>query len=307
MEMGGITLKKISQDLQQELSGLYDEREAGQIVSILFSHFAGWNRADVALRGEEPVSPELQRSLLSALTDLKKFLPIQYIIGTTTFRGIGLNVKPGVLIPRPETEELVGLVVGENKQSALQEIPVLDIGTGSGCIAIALKKSFPYARVDAVEISGSALAIAAGNATDHGIEVNFIKLDILDDQASESLPGYRIIVSNPPYVTDSEKKWMSRNVLDFEPHSALFVPDHDPLLFYRSIGSFAFKHLIRPGILYLEINERFGTRVKELMLGYGFERVDVLTDFKGKERFVRAEAKHTMSDTSYWMVDKQLP
>ena len=187
------------------------------------------------------------------------------------------------------------------------EFSILDIGTGSGCIAISLKKAFDFARTEALDISPNALETAAQNAAFNRTDVHFRMLDILDSDATSGLPGYHLIVSNPPYVTESEKGMMKQNVLGFEPSQALFVPDADPLLFYRAIGRFAWQHLIRPGTLWLEINERFGREVKAMMEANGFDLVEVIRDIRNKDRFVRAEAKHVMSDTSYWMVDKQLP
>jgi release factor glutamine methyltransferase len=307
MEKDPPTIKKIIHDLKKDLSGLYEEREIDQMAAILFRHFTGWNRAEMVVRGEERAEDVLVEKISTAVEELKSFRPIQYIIGMTSFRDLELIVRPGVLIPRPETEELVGLVIAENSHLQLQEFSVLDIGTGSGCIAIALKKMFSYARVDALDISPEALGIAAGNAELNNTEVRFIELDILNEKASGTLPGYQLIVSNPPYVTGSERREMKANVTVYEPPEALFVPDDDPLLFYRAIGIFAIRHLVRPGNLYFEINERFGPEVKKMMLSLGFDRAEVIRDLSGKDRFVRAEAKHTMSDTSYWMVDKQLP
>lgn len=307
MGNGTNTIKKIVQDLRSSLSELYGEREAMQLSALLFRHYAGWNRADLQLKENEEIDPSLWQKIREAQTELMKYRPIQYIIGITRFLDATLRVRSGVLIPRPETEELVRLVISENCQREFLEFSVLDIGTGSGCIAIALRKAFPYANVDAVDKSMAALRVAAENAGLNKVTLTLKELDMLDAGAMDSLPGYHLIISNPPYVTERERELMSRNVLDYEPHDALFVPEEDPLVFYRAIGIFAVRHLIRPGTLYLEINERFGPEVRQLLLGMGFDRVEVLKDDSGKDRFVRAEAKHSMSDTSYWMVDKQLP
>jgi release factor glutamine methyltransferase len=307
MENNRTTIKKIIDEFRGDLSPLYDATELEQIIRIVVRHFLGWNMADVKLRGEEVPVEDVLTSFRSAKEDLKKFRPIQYIIGMTSFHGIGLRLSPGVLIPRPETEELVGLVISENRQKQFQEFSILDIGTGSGCIAIALKKAFAYARTEAIDISKDALEIAGKNAVMNKAEVHFRMVDILDPGALSCLPGYHLIVSNPPYVTESERAVMKSNVLEFEPGLALFVPDSDPLLFYKAIGGFAWVHLIRPGTLWLEINERYGREVKKMMEEIGFDRVTVIRDLRNKDRFVRAEAKHVMADTSYWMVDKHLP
>ena len=308
MKKNELTVKKIEDDLKQGLAGLYDKNEADHLIGLLFSHFTGWNRAEVKIRGEELLSGECADKLYAALEDLRGFKPVQYIIGNTWFCGLELKVTPDALIPRPETEELAEMVIRENIQFQLQEISILDIGTGTGCLALALKKKFPYGLVEAIDNDPAALALSAENAAGNGLKIGFRKLDILDRTERDLLPGYQVIVSNPPYVTCSEKRLMKANVLNYEPHQALFVPDDDPLLYYKAIGDFAFKHLIRPGTLYVEINERFGTEVKKLFLGMGFDRAEVIKDLYGKDRFVRAEAVYVMADTSYWMVaDNQIP
>ena len=307
MEKNESSVKKILDGMRRDLSGLYPERELDQILYMLVRHLTGWNKADLALKGNTIPGPDLADVLKVATEELRRFRPIQYIIGSTTFLGAELKVRPGVLIPRPETEELAALVIAENRQKEYQEFHFLDIGTGSGCLAIVLKKAFPYAKAEALDISAEALGTAAENALQNGAEIRFRKIDILDAANAAALPGYHLIVSNPPYVTDSERAGMRANVLEFEPAGALFVPDADPLLFYRAIGLFAWRHLVRPGQLYVEINERFGMEVKTLLQSFGFEKVELLRDLRGKDRFVRAEAKHVMADTSYWMVDKHLP
>lgn len=303
MEINKITINKLTQVLKEELSGLYEKDELDRMIGLLFRHFTGWNRADIRIKGEEMADETLVEKLLGAKEELKKFRPVQYITGATEFLTLQLKITPDVLIPRPETEELVNLVWNENRHLALQEFLILDIGTGSGCIAISMKKMFPYAKVEALDISAPALAVASENAALNSMEIHFRQMDILSSSATETLSGYNLIISNPPYVTESEKMLMKPNVLDHEPWNALFVPDTNPLRFYAAIGAFAWKHLVRPGILYLEINERQGPAVKSLLLAMGFDRAEVINDLQSKNRFVRAEAKNVMADTSYWMVD----
>jgi release factor glutamine methyltransferase len=307
MKNAGPEIKKILDEFRRELSPVYDRNELEQIIRMLVSRFLGMNMADARIRGDEVPGDDARALFRNALEDLRRFRPVQYIIGMTSFCGTELRVAPGVLIPRPETEELVGLVISDNQQKGYQEFSILDIGTGSGCIAIALSHAFPYARTEALDVSPDALRLAAMNAEMNGIKVNFRLGDILDPEASASLPGYHLIVSNPPYVTESEKTTMKPNVLEYEPGQALFVPDSDPLVFCKAIGAFAWKHLVRPGTLWLEINERYGQEVKALMESIGFDRVEVIRDLRDKDRFVRSEAKHDMADTSYWMADKQFP
>lgn len=288
MQNEPLTVKKISVNLKAALKDLYETREAEQITALLFRHYKGWNRADLKLRENDPADPLLVQKLRSAEIKLLGHWPVQYIIGVTSFCGMELSVTPSVLIPRPETEELAERIFSDDILRQHEHPAILDIGTGSGCLAIALKKRYPAAQVEAVDVSASALVIAAENAAANGAPVTFRQMDILDRDAAASLYRYHLIMSNPPYVTGSEKKQMSPHVWKHEPHSALFVPDADPLLFYRGIGSFAARHLLPEGRLWLEINEMFGKEVRELLQNLGFERVEVIRDLRGKDRFVSA-------------------
>ena len=205
--------------------------------------------------------------------------PIQLILGQAHFYGMDLKVNTSVLIPRQETEELVDLIIKRNKKKSPS---ILDIGTGSGCIALGLKKEIPEAHVDAVDISEAALDLAMENSGNLGINVHFQHLDILHEAI---LPGhYDIIVSNPPYVTESEKINISKNVLNYEPHSALFVQDNSPLVFYECIVELSRMHLNKNGMLFFEINERYGEEVRILLSEAGFEHVEILRDLNNKNR-----------------------
>jgi release factor glutamine methyltransferase len=291
---------------RERLGTLYGEREILQMFRMLLQHTQGWGPAELHMNMRRPVE-EGRAFLLDALEQLTRGRPVQYIIGVTGFRDLELKITEAALIPRPETEELADLVIRENRQREYQRFSVLDIGTGSGCIALALKNTFRHAEIDAIDHSRAALDLAAENALRLGLHIRLFQADILDPADTRRLPGYDLIVSNPPYVTESEKKSMRPNVLAYEPPEALFVPDDDPLRYYRAIGKFALRHLVRPGAVYLEINERFGSETVRLMTSLGFEKVGVHRDLHGKDRFVACEAKTAMRDISYWMVDKDLP
>jgi release factor glutamine methyltransferase len=301
------TVKYLVADTRQKLSFLYNDQEVTSLISRMFNHYFGWNKADLLLNAEKILEGDKLAQITDSFKKLSQGVPLQYITGEVQFAGATLIVKSGVLIPRPETEELVGLIIKDNLHRQYASFNILDLGTGSGCIAIGLALAFRSASVDATDISEEALQVAGENAALNKVSARFLPVDILDNSQMDSLAGYDLIVSNPPYVTESEKAFMQRNVLEHEPSIALFVPDEDPLLFYRAVGSFAFRHLVRPGLLYLEINERFGPETRQMLLQQGFEKADLLRDLYGKDRFIRAEAKSTMKDSSYWMADKSLP
>ena len=213
---------------------------------------------------------------------LQRHEPLQYVIGSARFHGHKFKVTPVTLIPRPETEQLVDLIIDENPAADLR---VLDMGTGSGCIAISLARALKFPQVDALDISRDALAIARENAQALKVKVRFFESDMLLPQPDAR---YDIIVSNPPYICWSEREAMERNVIDYEPGHALFVPDNDPLLFYKAIVPYAARSLERGGHLYLEINQRFGDEVRRLLMDNGFDEVRILEDSYGKVRFAAA-------------------
>jgi release factor glutamine methyltransferase len=289
MEKTTVSFNSIRKTFREELKNDYDMREIDQFLSILLNEWKGWNRAQAQLYKEDLFSQEETNQFLHALEELKHHKPIQYITGKTYFHDMELVVGPGVLIPRPETEELVELIIRENIKKSHDELSVLDIGTGSGCIALGLKKKFPEWAVSTMDNSMKALEVARKNATMNKCDICFITYDIFQKPVKSIFPLFDIIISNPPYITESEKKWMKKNVLEFEPAEALFVPDNDPLVYYKAITDFARKNLVRPGFLYLEINERFGPEIKKLLLTKGFSRVDIIKDIIGKDRFIKAE------------------
>ncbi len=223
--------------------------------------------------------------VLGAIKQLKKGIPIQYVIGECEFYGLTFTCDSRALIPRPETEELVDWVLNEHTECK----SLMDIGTGSGCIPIVVKKNIPQCAVHAMDISEDALSLAGDNADRHGLEVTFHQEDI--HSPKETYPSFDIIASNPPYVLDHEKNQMKANVLEHEPHIALFVPDIDPLSFYRSIMEFSRKHLKEEGWLYFEINESKGKETKLLFDEFHFQNVEIKQDLNGKDRMARGQRK----------------
>lgn len=263
-----------------ELEGIYPHEEIRGFLRLLFEEYLGWDLTIWLISKQKTINQSALLKINFAIKDLKRHRPIQHILGKADFCGMTLTVDENVLIPRPETEGLVELAKS-NLQSPQR---ILDLCTGSGCIAIALAKVFPNAEITAVDISEKALGVAQQNAWNQGVEIKFMQADILSDDLAE-LPLFDLIVSNPPYVREQEKADMQPNVLDYEPHLALFVPNNDPLLFYRRIAEIANKHLVPNGLLIEEINESLGEETAELFRTKGFE-TSLYNDFKGKTRFV---------------------
>ena len=270
--------------LRSQLQGLYPDTEIRSFSYLIIEKLTGFSRTEVYVNKNTLFSVEQQHEIESFIEKLKKYVPIQYILGETEFYGLPFYVNESVLIPRPETEELVDWIRNENDRSA--ELKLLDIGTGSGCIAIALKHEFKNSVVDAFDISVDALDTAKQNSALNNLTINFSAIDILN---VPDLPiKWDIIVSNPPYITENEKDGMLPNVLDHEPHLALFVPDNDPLLFYRSIALFAQKHLNANGKLFFEINREAGLPCIELLTTMGYRDVELRKDISGNDRMVKA-------------------
>ena len=256
--------------------------EAEAIAFLILEDQFQISRMDVLMEKEIKTSHSIEEKLDSILSKLKSGIPIQHILGKVEFYGRQFLVNPNVLIPRRETEELVHLIL-ENHPD-LSEQMIVDIGTGSGIIPITIAKERKHCEVYAVDISSSALATAKRNALLNHANVSFIQADILEEDLN--LPKSNIWVSNPPYVLEKEKAEMQPKVFEYEPSNALFVPDHDALIFYQRISQLAFKHLVPGGELYFEINEQFGHEVKKLMEEKGFQDVKVMGDMQGKDRFV---------------------
>jgi release factor glutamine methyltransferase len=294
------TLSEIIKQYRLTLSGIYPDGEILQFINYLAEAYLHWDPITVHNNYNKELHIEVPEKFIGALNRLASGEPIQYIIGYAWFEERKFKVNRDVLIPRPETEQLCQLIGAENAGRSFQDFSILDIGTGSGCIAITLKHIFPHASVTGLDKMTGALKVAEENAHMLNTEVKLVQHDILDETHWPALGKFDVMVSNPPYVLNNEKVLMHRNVLDYEPPEALFVPDTDPLLFYKSIATFARRKLIRPGILYLEINEKLGQQVKQLLIREGFEKCKIFKDFHDRERFVVAEARTEMRDQSYW-------
>ncbi len=288
-------ISELKSSFRSSLQGLYPSEEVQSFFDMLAEKYLSLSRIQIALKPDAKVSEEASERFEKAILRLKKQEPIQYIIGETEFYGLLFKVNQHTLIPRPETEELVEWIFSE-QASATQNaghVTILDIGTGSGCVAISLAKNLPNSQVHAVDISSEAIKMARQNAVENRVEVDFFQTDILK---AKSLPTgevqaekhYDIIVSNPPYVRELEKKQMQPNVLQFEPETALFVQDNDPLLFYRVISRLAKTSLKPGGTLFFEINEHFGNEVAELLKEEGFTKIEVKQDIYGKDRMVKS-------------------
>ena len=269
----------------EELDGMYGSGEVGVFLDMLFEAFLGWDKVRLLTSREQTIDQSDLLRFHWALEDLKKHRPIQHIIGYTDFCGCKIKVSSDVLIPRPETEEIVDWII---KHLNIQHstFNILDLCTGSGCIAIVLKKAFPSADVTAVDVSPAALEIARQNAQNNGVEVRFMEADVLGGINGVTGP-YGLIVSNPPYVMEKERAQMQRNVLDYDPSLALFVPDDDPLRFYRAIATIAKKHLAEDGLLAVEINEALADETCAVFRAQGFTP-KVHEDFRGKPRWISA-------------------
>lgn len=273
------TLRK----LREILRPLYGNGETEAIIRIMFHYLKGWNTVDIIMHEDASLSPFIKSEIDAILKRLVKHEPIQYITGEARLHGMEMKVTPDVLIPRPETDELVDIIVSDAGET--EDLRVLDIGTGSGCIAIALARSLRFPTVTAVDISDAALAVARENASNLKANVSFIKEDILT-VSPEGI--FDIIVSNPPYIDESEKSGMEPNVLDYEPKIALFVPDDNPLLFYKRIAEIAVRKLSPAGKLYFEINPRHADELSRYLTDCGFDDVQVIRDSFGKLRFIKA-------------------
>lgn len=271
------TLKK----LKHQLVPIYGAGETNAIIKIIFHHLKGWNLTDMLIHSQDELSPFIKSEIDKILSKLLRNEPIQYITGEARFHGMNMKVAPGVLIPRQETDELVDIIITENENKS--DLKVLDICTGSGCIAIALARNLKFADVSAVDISKTALEIAQENAKELKANVNFIEADIFEwDHFSK----YDIVVSNPPYIMDKEALKMEKNVLDFEPHEALFVRDDAPLVFYDKIADISMESLNSNGKLYLEINPLTADELYRLIESKGFSDINLLRDSYGKIRFL---------------------
>ena len=268
-----------------ELRDLYPKEELHTFVYMLFEAFIGWDKTHFLLHRDDTINQSDLLRFHWAAEDLKQYRPIQHIIGHTDFCGLRINVNPDVLIPRPETEEIVTQLL---QRPHFSPASILDLCTGSGCIAIALKHHLPQTAVTAVDLSPSALAVAQDNARLNNTDINFRQLDSLNPLQLASLnSSYDLIISNPPYVMERERADMQPNVLNYDPPQALFVPDSDPLLFYRAIAQFAATHLHPDGLLVVEINQSLAPQTAQLFQDQGFNTI-VHNDFRSNPRYITA-------------------
>lgn len=284
--MSNKDLKFYFKELLEALSLQYPLHEAESIAYIVVKHLLNYSKFKYTAHKHD-LFPD---NLLEPWNKIKERLatgePVQYVVKETYFYGLKFKVNPSVLIPRPETEELVDLIIKENTSGNLK---LLDIGTGSGCIPVSIKANRKEWDIWAMDISSEAIKVAKENAENHLLSINFIVDDILLLHDINQVHFFDILVSNPPYVPYSEIKKMHKNVADFEPHIALFSPDEDPVKFYKAISEFATKHLQKNGKVYVEIHENYGNEVKEIFLEKGFTKVQVIADINSKPRIVKAE------------------
>ncbi len=282
-----MTINNFYRQYLQQLQNIYSLQEAAVITDWVFQNKASIKRSDIIKTPEKFLSEKIIEVLNEALYQLLQHRPVQYVLGETWFYKLKLKVNEQVLIPRPETEELVEWIIEDYKMAENKKVSVLDIGTGSGCIAIALQKKLTAATVTATDISKEALSIAKENVDNNNAAVDFIQSDFLNEAEWERLPEVDIIVSNPPYIPINEKEKLDKNVTDFEPHNALFLPDHSPLLFYKKIILFAKKHLKKRGIIYVEIHEDFAEETSAAF-SIQFKTVEIKKDLNGKNRMIKA-------------------
>ena len=278
-----MTVNELYRSFLKELSDSHDVHEAATITSMIFEYVSGINKYAL-IKTPDAILPTEQINLIhESLAALKKNKPVQYITGEAWFYKIKFKVSPAVLIPRPETEELVAVVIDALKNKS--GIQLIDIGTGSGCIAIAIKKNVPDVSVTAIDVSSEALIIAKQNALAEKTAIRFIQNDFLSKENQDDLGEYDIIVSNPPYIPQAEEKRMDKNVTEYEPHLALFVDDTRPLIFYERISDFSNKYLKNNGMIFLETHEKFAGKVAALFDSGAF-RSEIKKDISGKKRMI---------------------
>ena len=284
--------------IHQSLTPLYPPEEIRSLTGLILEKCCNLSRRQQILCKDIQLSALQKTSIHAIVERLKNAEPIQYIFGETEFYGLHFEVTPAALIPRPETEELVHRILQDMNDlphggdSRHNELQIVDIGTGSGCIAITLAKYLPATNVYALDISEDALALARKNAQKNHATVHFLQADILSAEMDDlpQLPQFDVIVSNPPYVNMSEKASLQPNVLNYEPHQALFVPDNDPIIFFRRIADFGLKKLIFNGLLYFEINAAHSEKISRMLAQKGYRDIEIARDLSGRERFIKAKA-----------------
>jgi len=261
-----MTFELAEQSITTALDGLYDDREASTIAGMVMEFVTGKSKMDRWLQKNEPLTIQDLNCLEKYSKELLTGKPVQYVLGQAWFAGLCLQVNEHTLIPRPETEELVNLCASWAAAKKIQQAPlkIVEVGTGSGCIAIALQKKLPSAQITAVDISTEAVNVASANAIANNTSITFKTLDFLDESNWPELGSFDIIISNPPYIADIEKESMAKHVLDFEPHTALFVTNNNPLIFYSALANFGNKYLQNNGALFVEINQALGIQTKDV-------------------------------------------
>ena len=279
-------IQNLIRHIAAAVANIYEAHEAKAMAMLVVEQVLRLSPLQLSVARQQAVSEEQWQQAADIVERLRQHEPLQYVLGCAHFYGLELEVNPAVLIPRPETEELVDLVVREN--TGRRQLHILDICTGSGCIPIALSAHLAAGKVYGLDISQPALDLARKNALKYGQPVEWLQQDILKQDLPLSPASLDIMVSNPPYVLEQEKAFMRENVLAFEPHLALFVPDNNALLFYKRIAALGGSHLKAGGKLYLEINEQQALPLKQLLQEFGYDQVQVLPDLFGKDRFIRA-------------------
>ena len=285
----GVHIKEAYHNLIETLKPLYGNRESSNISDWVIEHVTGWNRSKRLVYHDASLTDEQLEKFNSFKSELQQARPVQYVLGECWFAGMAFFVDERVLIPRPETEELVDFITKKylplyhSKESGFK---LLDIGTGSGCIAIALKKNFPLWEIHAIDDSQGAMHVAAINAEKHSCPIHFTKADITLEIENETIPSFEVIVSNPPYIPISDMLEMEDHVLKYEPHQALFVTDNDPLQFYKKIISFSMHHLLRGGMLFFETHSDYANDVANVLEENDFEQIEIKQDLQGRDRIV---------------------
>ena len=285
MEVRSNRIGDIRNHYLRKLIKVYTEKEADSLLFLVLMEYTGLSKAELLLNHQQAVSESQLLKIHFSVKELLLEKPVQYVLGKTEFYGLPFIVNTKVLIPRPETEELVEKVIKEMK--GMDSCKIIDIGTGSGCIAISLKKNLNTSLVTAIDVSEFALEVASVNAEENDVEIDFKRMDILDSESWKFENKFDLIVSNPPYVRESEKQMMKKNVLDFEPDHALFVKDDDPFVFYGHILKFAQKYLRPGGTIFCEFNQYLSDEMYSLFTGSGYLDVELFKDFRGNFRFIK--------------------
>ena len=278
-----MTFREIFSNYTTALQTSYSKGEVSAITHIIFNHFAGLSKSQLAVSGDKIPDTATAAALQESLEKLLKHIPVQYITGEVWFYNLKFKVNDQVLIPRPETEELVEEAINFLKDTKGKT--VLDIGTGSGCIPISIKRNIPDAEIISIDISLDALQTAAENAATNNVTIDFKEMDFLDEEMHHTLPVFDIIISNPPYIPENDKASLDKNVMLHEPHLALFVPQNDPLLFYRKIFLFAKEHLAKRGKIFMEVHEEYAKETSAIFNGDNY-LTEIKKDMQGKERMV---------------------